>query len=50
MAHTIIIDAGAAGLAVGACLKKAGIPNIILEQSDKVGARSQSKQNKSARS
>ena len=35
---TIIIGAGAAGLAVGACLKQAGISNIILEQSDKVGA------------
>jgi len=38
MTHTIIIGAGAAGLAVGACLKQAGVPNIILEQSDKVGA------------
>ena len=36
--HTILIGAGAAGLAVGACLKRAGIPNIILEQSDRVGA------------
>jgi indole-3-pyruvate monooxygenase len=35
---TIIIGAGAAGLAVGACLTQAGVPNIILEQSDKVGA------------
>ncbi|MBK9927168.1 MAG: NAD(P)/FAD-dependent oxidoreductase [Anaerolineales bacterium] len=34
----IIIGAGAAGLAVSACLKHAGVPNIILEQSDKVGA------------
>jgi len=36
--NTIIIGAGAAGLAVGACLKKAGISNIILEQSANVGA------------
>ncbi len=36
--HTIIIGAGAAGLAVSACLKQAGLPNLILEQSDQVGA------------
>ena len=36
--NTIIIGAGAAGLAVGASLKQAGVPNIILEQSDNVGA------------
>jgi cation diffusion facilitator CzcD-associated flavoprotein CzcO len=36
--NTIIIGAGAAGLAMSACLKREGIPNIILEQSDKVGA------------
>jgi len=36
--NTIIIGAGAAGLAVSACLKQAGISNIILEQSDQVGA------------
>lgn len=36
--HTIIIGAGPAGLAVGACLKRAGISCLILEQSDKVGA------------
>ena len=36
--NTIIIGAGAAGLAVAACLKQTGISNIILEQSDKVGA------------
>lgn len=35
--HTLIIGAGAAGLAVSACLKQAGIPNLILEQSDQVG-------------
>lgn len=36
--NTIIIGAGPAGLAVGACLKQAGIPSILLEQSDQVGA------------
>ncbi len=36
--NTIIIGAGAAGLAVSACLKQAGIPNIILEQGSNVGA------------
>lgn len=36
--NTIIIGAGAAGLAVSACLKQAGISNIILEQSAQVGA------------
>jgi thioredoxin reductase len=36
--HTIVIGAGPAGLAVGACLKQAGIPSIILEQSDNVGS------------
>ena len=35
---TIVIGAGPAGLAVGACLKRAGIPTLILEQSNKVGA------------
>jgi len=36
--NTIIIGAGAAGLAVGVCLKQAGLSNIILEQSAHVGA------------
>jgi indole-3-pyruvate monooxygenase len=36
--HTIVVGAGPAGLAIGACLKKAGVPCLILEQSDKVGA------------
>jgi len=36
--NTIIIGAGPAGLAVGACLKQAGVESIILEQSDKVGS------------
>jgi indole-3-pyruvate monooxygenase len=35
---TIIIGADPAGLAVGACLKRADIPFFLLEQSDKVGA------------
>ncbi len=36
--HTIIIGAGPAGLAVAACLQKAGIPFLILEQDYKVGS------------
>jgi indole-3-pyruvate monooxygenase len=36
--QTIVVGAGPAGLAVGACLKHAGIPCMILEQSDKVGS------------
>ncbi|MDX1378598.1 MAG: NAD(P)/FAD-dependent oxidoreductase [Anaerolineales bacterium] len=36
--NTVIIGAGAAGLATAACLKRAGVPNIILEQSNEVGA------------
>ncbi|NOH13665.1 MAG: NAD(P)/FAD-dependent oxidoreductase [Chloroflexi bacterium] len=36
--NTIIIGAGPAGLAVGACLKKAGSSFLILEKSDKVGS------------
>ncbi len=35
---TIIIGAGPAGLSVGACLKRAGIPFDILEKSDTVGS------------
>src|SRR5512135_123686 len=35
---TIIIGAGPAGLAVAACLKRAAVAALILEQSDKVGA------------
>jgi cation diffusion facilitator CzcD-associated flavoprotein CzcO len=38
LSRTIVVGAGPAGLAVGACLKHAGIPCILLEQSDKVGA------------
>ncbi len=36
--NTIIIGAGAGGLAVGACLKQAGVANIILEQGHDVAA------------
>ncbi len=36
--HAIIVGAGPAGLAVGACLKQTGIPYLILEQSYMVGA------------
>ena len=36
--HTIVVGAGPAGLAIGACLKHAGIACIILEQNDKVGS------------
>lgn len=36
--ETIVVGAGPAGLAVGACLKKADIPYIILERSDTVGS------------
>jgi cation diffusion facilitator CzcD-associated flavoprotein CzcO len=35
--NTIIIGAGAAGLAVGACLLQAGVPHFLLEQSARVG-------------
>lgn len=37
-AQTIIIGAGPAGLAVGACLKQAKLSCLILEQADKVGS------------
>jgi indole-3-pyruvate monooxygenase len=36
--HTIVVGAGPAGLAVGACLTRAGVPCLILEQADQVGA------------
>jgi cation diffusion facilitator CzcD-associated flavoprotein CzcO len=36
--QTIVVGAGPAGLAVGACLKRAGLPCLLLEQSDTVGA------------
>jgi cation diffusion facilitator CzcD-associated flavoprotein CzcO len=36
--QALIIGAGPAGLAVGACLKRAGIESVLLEQADQVGA------------
>ena len=36
--QTVIIGAGPAGLAVGACLKRAGLPSVLLEQAGMVGA------------
>ena len=36
--HTLVIGAGPAGLAVGACLKRAGMSCLILEQSRELGA------------
>lgn len=36
--ETIVIGAGPAGLAVGACLRRAGVPFLILEQAAGVGA------------
>lgn len=35
--ETVIIGAGPAGLAVGACLRRAGAPFLILEKADRVG-------------
>ncbi len=34
--HTIVVGAGPAGLAMGACLQRAGVPFLILEQADRV--------------
>lgn len=36
--QVVIIGAGPAGLAVAACLKRSGIPFVLLEQSDQVGS------------
>lgn len=36
--NTVIVGAGAAGLAVGACLKHAGVPFVILEEASEVGS------------
>jgi indole-3-pyruvate monooxygenase len=36
--HTVIIGAGPAGLAVAACLKRAGVEPLVLERADRVGA------------
>lgn len=35
--NTVIVGAGPAGLAVGACLRQANLPFLILEQGDQVG-------------
>jgi indole-3-pyruvate monooxygenase len=37
-AETVIVGAGPAGLAVAACLRRAGIPSVILEREDRVAA------------
>src|SRR3954469_22708267 len=34
--HTVVVGAGPAGLAVGACLQRAGVSFLILEQADQV--------------
>ena len=36
--QTIVIGAGPAGLAIGACLQRAGVSSLLLEQSDQVGS------------
>ena len=36
--HTLIVGASAAGLAVGCCLKRAGIPFVLLEQHERIAA------------
>ncbi|MDQ3910587.1 MAG: NAD(P)/FAD-dependent oxidoreductase [Actinomycetota bacterium] len=36
--ETVIVGAGPAGLAVAGCLRRAGIPLVILEREDRVGA------------
>ena len=36
--NTAIIGAGPAGLAVGACLREAGVPFLMLEQTDRLGS------------
>ncbi len=36
--NTVIIGAGPAGLAVGACLQDSGVPFVILEQADRPGS------------
>lgn len=37
VSDVIVIGAGPAGLAVGACLRRAGVPFLILEKGDRVG-------------
>lgn len=36
--ETLVVGAGPAGLAVGACLRAAGLPFLMIERSDRVGA------------
>jgi indole-3-pyruvate monooxygenase len=36
--ETVIVGAGPAGLSVAACLQRAGVPFVVLERSDRVGA------------
>lgn len=36
--EAVVVGAGPAGLAVAACLKRVGVPFILLEQGDKIGA------------
>jgi indole-3-pyruvate monooxygenase len=36
--ETVIIGAGPAGLSVAACLRRAGVPFVMLERGDRVGA------------
>src|SRR4051794_31111103 len=36
--EVVIVGAGPAGLAVAACLRQTGVPFLLLEQSDRVGA------------
>ncbi|HYS81968.1 MAG TPA: NAD(P)/FAD-dependent oxidoreductase [Anaeromyxobacteraceae bacterium] len=37
-AEVVVVGAGPAGLAVGACLRRAGIPFLLLEKEEQVGA------------
>jgi len=38
LSHTIVIGAGPAGLAVGACLRRENVPCLLLEQAENVGS------------
>lgn len=38
MVDVIVVGAGPAGLAVGACLRRAGVPFLLLEQADSIAA------------
>src|SRR5215831_3151890 len=35
--EVVVVGAGPAGLAVGACLRRAGVPFVILEQGERIG-------------